>query len=378
MFVVMHITGLKLEAFVRALWPFLLALLVRADGHHLRARPRAVPAAAVLSDEVGHRHARDRPSGLHADRDRLRRRSARRLLRTRRRRGRRQQRHARASSSACATSTSRRCTGTGARSSLLGHALRDCRSRRLRPVDQGRPLPGARRATGQAAAQRGEGAAFNPVLDYSREGALRSLEQSMLRLGRRASTSCYIHDVDAHSQGSEEAAEAAFSRRAAWRAAGAPRSQARRRDPRDRRRHQPAGLGAALAGEADLDLLMLAGRLTLLNREAEADVLGECRRRASPYVAAGAFNGGLLARGSRARSGGATIGRRPRPSCAYELAFSRSRAAWRRSKGGSDPVRAAPPRRRVAGDRRLDAGGSRGEPCTRAVPIPESFWREAG
>ena len=43
--------------------------------------------------------------------------------------------------------------------------------------------------------------------------------------------------------------------------------------------------------EADVDVLMLAGRWTLLNREAEAEVFSECRRRNVAYVAAGAFNG---------------------------------------------------------------------------------------
>jgi D-threo-aldose 1-dehydrogenase len=51
--------------------------------------------------------------------------------------------------------------------------------------------------------------------------------------------------------------------------------------------------------ETDVDAVMIAGRLTLLNREAEAELIPECRARGIGVVAAGAFNGGMLARGGR-------------------------------------------------------------------------------
>ena len=47
--------------------------------------------------------------------------------------------------------------------------------------------------------------------DYSRDGTLRSLEQSMQRLGTSRIDIVYIHDVDAHGLGSDEVAEAAFT-----------------------------------------------------------------------------------------------------------------------------------------------------------------------
>lgn len=141
------------------------------------------------------------------------------------------------------------------------------------------------------------GLPFRPVQDYSRDGALRSLEQSLLRLGVSRVDIALIHDVDAHSQGSEEAAEAAFAEalRGAYPAlvelkrAGAVRA---------------IGIGLNQVAwarrwlrEADLDCVMIAGRYTLLNREAAPALLPDCHRRGIGVLAAGAFNGGLLARG---------------------------------------------------------------------------------
>ena len=190
--------------------------------------------------------------------------------------------------------------GHGRAELVLGHALRDLdRDSYLLSTKVGRYLVPAG-APGQEARQRAEGAPFNARYDYSREGTLRSLEQSMLRLGTSRIDIVYIHDVDAHSHGSDEQAEIAFAaaiegalptllelkRAGAIRAIGVGINQ------------PPWAL--RWLREADLDVLMLAGRLTLLNREAEgADVLGECARRNVAYVAAGPFNGGMLARGKQ-------------------------------------------------------------------------------
>jgi D-threo-aldose 1-dehydrogenase len=189
--------------------------------------------------------------------------------------------------------------GHGRAELVLGHALRDVeRDSFLLSTKVGRYLVPAG-STGQDARQRAEGAPFNARYDYSREGTLRSLEQSMLRLGTSRIDLVYIHDVDAHSHGTEAEAEAAFAiamkgalpallelkRAGAVRAIGVGINQ-------------PPWAMRWLR-EADVDVLMLAGRLTLLNREAESEVLDECRRRNVAYVAAGPFNGGMLARGKQ-------------------------------------------------------------------------------
>jgi D-threo-aldose 1-dehydrogenase len=187
--------------------------------------------------------------------------------------------------------------GHGRAELVLGHALRDLpRDDIVVSTKIGRYLVPAG-VTGAQPRMREEGAPFNPVLDYSRDGTLRALEQSMQRLGMARIDLVYIHDVDAHSQGSESAAEAAF--RSAMEGALPALVELKRAGV-----IRAIGIGLnqpdwALrwVREAELDAVMIAGRMTLLNREAEAGLIDECRARGTAVVAAGAFNGGLLARG---------------------------------------------------------------------------------
>jgi D-threo-aldose 1-dehydrogenase len=192
--------------------------------------------------------------------------------------------------------------GHGRAEVLLGHVLRELpRGEFVLSTKVGRWLrphaPGEDPAT-----LRPGGLPFHPVLDYSREGCLRSLEQSMLRLGVPRIDIVMIHDVDAHSQGSEEAAERAF---------GAALAGAYPALVELKRAGHVRAIGIGLnqvrwalrwLREADLDCLMIAGRYTLLNREAEAELLPECQHRGVGVLAAGAFNGGLIARGAAAGS----------------------------------------------------------------------------
>jgi len=186
--------------------------------------------------------------------------------------------------------------GHGRAESILGQALRDTpRDTFILSTKVGRYLVPAGVA-GAPARRRAEGAPFNPVLDYTREGVLRSLEHSLHRLGMARIDIAYIHDVDAHSQGSEDAAEAAFA--AALRGA-LPALQELKRTGVIRAigvgLNQPSW-ALRWIEEAQIDAVMLAGRLTLLNREAEQGVLQACSGRGVAYIAAGAFNGGMLAR----------------------------------------------------------------------------------
>src|SRR3954452_25201137 len=99
--------------------------------------------------------------------------------------------------------------GFGRAELVLGHALRDLpRDDFVLSTKVGRYLAPAG-VTGAPPRMREEGAPFNPVLDYSRDGTLRALEQSLLRLGTSRIDLVYIHDVAAHSLGSDAAAEQA-------------------------------------------------------------------------------------------------------------------------------------------------------------------------
>ena len=120
--------------------------------------------------------------------------------------------------------------------------------------------------------------------DYSRDGVLRSLESSLDRLGLDRVDIVYVHDPDEHL---DEAI------------AGAVPALAELRDT--------GVVGAIGAGmnfwepllrivrESDVDVVMLAGRWTLLDRSGEP-LLAECLERGVSVVAAAVFNSGLLAR----------------------------------------------------------------------------------
>ncbi len=123
------------------------------------------------------------------------------------------------------------------------------------------------------------------VWDFSRDGVLRSLEESLRRLGVDAVDIVYLHDPDDHGR---EALETAYPALEELRAQGVVSAIG-------------AGMNqtsmlADFARHTDMDVLMLAGRYTLLDQSALDDLLPVCERREIGVVAAGVFNSGLLAR----------------------------------------------------------------------------------
>src|SRR3954468_9663825 len=123
------------------------------------------------------------------------------------------------------------------------------------------------------------------VRDYSRHGVLASLESSLKRLGVDRLDVVFVHDPDDYER---EALEGAFPALEERRSQGVIASYG-------------AGMNQAemltrFTRETDLDVVMLAGRYTLLEQGALDDLLPECGRRGVSVVAAGVFNSGLLAR----------------------------------------------------------------------------------
>lgn len=123
------------------------------------------------------------------------------------------------------------------------------------------------------------------VWDFSAAGVRRSLEESLRRLGLDSVDVVYLHDPDEYTLGPALAE-------------GLPAVAALREEGLV----SAVGLGsksvAALAAGARsgvLDLLMVAGRYTLLDQRAADEVLPECRARSIGVVAAAVFNSGLLA-----------------------------------------------------------------------------------
>jgi D-threo-aldose 1-dehydrogenase len=143
------------------------------------------------------------------------------------------------------------------------------------------PLPVAR---GQDPEGFAVAATHRRVWDFSRDGVRRSLEESLQRLGLDRVDIAYLHDPDDHL---EQAL-----------AAGYPALE----ELRDEGVVAAIGAGmnqtpalTELARNTDVDLVMLAGRYTLLEQGALDDLLPVCERRGVGVVVAGVFNSGVLA-----------------------------------------------------------------------------------
>ncbi|MCA3646846.1 MAG: aldo/keto reductase [Methylobacterium sp.] len=140
------------------------------------------------------------------------------------------------------------------------------------------------------------GLPFAATLDYSHDGALRSLEQSLLRLGTDRIDIALIHDLDRRNHGD------ALDRHVETAIAGAYRALARLRDEGVVR---AIGLGVneaeiclRLAERCDIDCVLLAGRYTLLDHSAAEVFLPLAEARGIGVMLGGVFNSGILATGA--------------------------------------------------------------------------------
>lgn len=119
--------------------------------------------------------------------------------------------------------------------------------------------------------------------DFSRDGVLRSIEDSLERTGLDRLDIVYLHDPDDHWR---QAAEEAMPTLAELRdqgvigAIGAGMNQ--------------SAMLARFLRETAADVVMLAGRYTLLDQSALDDVLPAARELSKSVVAVGVFNSGLL------------------------------------------------------------------------------------
>ncbi|MFF3850523.1 aldo/keto reductase [Streptomyces sp. NPDC002328] len=119
--------------------------------------------------------------------------------------------------------------------------------------------------------------------DFSRDGVLRSIENTLERTGLDRLDVVYLHDPDDHWR---QAAEEAMPTLAELRdqgvigAIGAGMNQ--------------SAMLARFLRETAADVVMLAGRYTLLDQSALDDVLPAARELGKSVVAVGVFNSGLL------------------------------------------------------------------------------------
>jgi D-threo-aldose 1-dehydrogenase len=123
------------------------------------------------------------------------------------------------------------------------------------------------------------------VWDFSRDGIRRSLTESLDRLGLDRVDIVYLHDPDEHWS---EVVETGYPALAELRAEGIVTAIGAGMN-------QSAML-ADLVRQTDVDVVMLAGRYTLLDQRSLDDLLPACEERGVAVVAAGVFNSGILAR----------------------------------------------------------------------------------
>jgi D-threo-aldose 1-dehydrogenase len=120
--------------------------------------------------------------------------------------------------------------------------------------------------------------------DYSADGVRRSLEASLSRLGMDRVDIALVHDPDNHA---EQAFGEAYPALERLRAEGTVRA---------------IGVGmnqvemlTRFVADTDIDLVLVAGRYTLLDSSAARELLPAALRRGVSVIAGGVFNSGVLA-----------------------------------------------------------------------------------
>lgn len=124
----------------------------------------------------------------------------------------------------------------------------------------------------------------NPVFDFSYDGVMRSVDESMERLQLDRIDILHIHDPDAHYDDAIRGAYRALDHlrsEGVIRAVGAGMNQAE--------------MLSRFAREGRFDCLLLAGRYTLLDQVALDELLPICVEQGIGIIAAGVYNSGILA-----------------------------------------------------------------------------------
>lgn len=141
------------------------------------------------------------------------------------------------------------------------------------------------------------GVPHSPRFDYSADGALRSLEHSMLRLGVERIDIALIHDVDVWTHGAamidqrlKEALGGAYLALERLRREGVVKSVGIGVNEAD--------IAARFARETDIDCVLLAGRYSLLEQPALEDFLPLAVDKRISVMLGGVFNSGILATGA--------------------------------------------------------------------------------
>ena len=130
------------------------------------------------------------------------------------------------------------------------------------------------------------------VWDFTRDGILRSVEDSLDRLGLDRIDIAYLHDPDDHWQAASTTGISALIElrdQGVIRAVGAGMNQ--------------AAMLTEFVRRCDVDVMMVAGRYTLLDQSAADELLPLAEERNVALVAAAVYNSGLLSTDRPAQGG---------------------------------------------------------------------------
>lgn len=121
------------------------------------------------------------------------------------------------------------------------------------------------------------------VWDFSRDGILHSVDETLVRLGTDHLDIAYLHDPDEHWEAASTTGTAALIElrdQGVVRAIGAGMNQ--------------SAMLAEFIRRTDVDIVMVAGRFTLVDQSALEDLLPLAQERGVGVVAAAVYNSGLL------------------------------------------------------------------------------------
>ncbi|MGL4239707.1 MAG: aldo/keto reductase [Beijerinckiaceae bacterium] len=187
--------------------------------------------------------------------------------------------------------------GHGLSEHRLGEALRDHdRSRAVVSTKVGRLLRPTRAAVKTPGPFAGT-LPFEITFDYSYDGAMRSLEDSLQRMGMTHVDIAIIHDVTAKWRGDQFEASYRQAVEGAYKALDKLRSEGV---------IGAVGVGInevdtleRFARDADFDCFMLAGRYTLLDTTALPSLMPVCERKKISILLAAPFHSGILVTGAK-------------------------------------------------------------------------------
>jgi len=135
---------------------------------------------------------------------------------------------------------------------------------------------------------------YEPRFDYSADGIRRSYESSLARLKRDRVDILFAHDIGQLTHGAEHARHLGTFLDSGYQAM---------RDLRDAGAIDALGIGVneiaiclELIEKVELDVILLAGRYTLLDRSAAEVLIPKCARRGIRLIIGGPYNSGILAR----------------------------------------------------------------------------------